>query len=216
VAKDDLAISKILLQSNFYAHSMFYLSQSFEKANKCLLALIKQEYLTESESTIEEYLSKRIGHDKKQATKEIIHFLQERNNNMEFEQIKGKLSKSIKSFKLIESIKDFHSTINEDLSLYNNLRTTANAQSDFLHQKYYENDEYKYQIICYILRRYFTDIENIIRYPTDLNDYSINNPFNDTDNESSIKKLFKIIDGFFDIITSLSARLLKTRSMVHS
>jgi hypothetical protein len=71
VARYDLSISKILLQNNFFAHSMFYLSQSFEKANKCLLALIKQECLTESESTIEDYFSKRIGHDKKQATKEL-------------------------------------------------------------------------------------------------------------------------------------------------
>jgi hypothetical protein len=71
VARYDLSISKILLQNNFFAHSMFYLVQSFEKANKCLLALIKQECLTESESTIEDYFSKRIGHDKKQATKEL-------------------------------------------------------------------------------------------------------------------------------------------------
>jgi hypothetical protein len=108
---------------------------------------------------------------------------------MEFQQIKGKLSKSIKSFKLIESIKDFHATISEDLSLYDNLRTTANAQFDFLHQKYHETDVYKYQIICYILRRYFTDIENIIRYPMDLNGYSIDNPLNQKNNKSSIKKL---------------------------
>jgi hypothetical protein len=121
---------------------------------------------------------------------------------MEFEKIKDKLSKSVRSFKLVESIKDFHTTINEDLSFYNNLRTMPSAQSDFLHQKYYESDSYKYQIICYILRRYFNDIENNIRYPTNLNGYSINNFFNDKENKRPI--LSKIIEGFLDIISTIS------------
>jgi hypothetical protein len=35
-----------------------------EKANKSLLALIKTEYLGEQETIIEEYFTKKIGHDK--------------------------------------------------------------------------------------------------------------------------------------------------------
>lgn len=195
---------------------MFYLSQSFEKANKSLLALIKQEFLGESESITEEYLSKRIGHDKKQATKEIIRFLQERNSNTASEQIKVAMSKTIKSFKLVESVKDFQATINEDLSLYDNLKIIANTQHDFLHKRYNESDTYKYQIISYMLRRYFTDIENVIRYPTELNDYSIDNPFNHSGNENSIKRLSKIVEGFLDIVSIMSTQLLEKRNIVNS
>lgn len=209
MSKSDLHTANVLLQNRFFVHSMFYLSQSFEKANKSLLALIKQEFLSESESSIEEYFSKRIGHDKRQATKEIIDFLRERNSSMEFEKIKNKLSKSVRSFKLIESIKNFRMTINEDLCLYNKLRTTPNVQSEFLHQKYYESESYKYQVICYILRRYFNDIENIIRYPTDLNGYSIDNAFNNKGNKSSIRILSQITGELVNIISNMSAELLK-------
>lgn len=100
-------------------------------------------------------------------------------------------------------------TINEDLGLYNKLRTTPNAQSDFLHQKYYRSNLYKYQIICYILRRYFNDIENNIRYPTKENGYSINNPFNNAENKGSIRTLSQITRELIYIITNISTQLLK-------
>lgn len=67
---------------------LFYLSQSFEKANKSLLALIKTEYLSDSEKNIEAHLSTKIGHDKRKATKEVVDFLWQMYPNMEFEQIK--------------------------------------------------------------------------------------------------------------------------------
>jgi hypothetical protein len=56
-----------------------------------------------SESYIEQNLS-QIGHDKKKMIKKVIDFLQQNDNNADFEKIKKELSKSIKSYKHFESI----------------------------------------------------------------------------------------------------------------
>ena len=75
---------------------------------------------------------------------------------------------------------------------------TPNSESDFLHHKYYERNSYKFQIISDILRRYFNDIESNIRYPTEANNYSVDNPFNDQESKSSIKMLYQITDDFIN------------------
>jgi HEPN domain-containing protein len=215
-AISDLKTANKLLQNGFFVHCLFYLSQAFEKANKSVIALIKQEYLNEPESSIEEYLLKRIGHDKKRATKEIVEFLQQRDNKNEFEQIKNELPKFIKSYKHFNSIKDFHSRIDEDFNIYNKFRTLPTANSYFLHQKYYERSSYRYQIICYILRRYFNEIETNIRYPTQANNYSINNPFNNETNRDALNKLSEMSNEFVNIVCTLLTDLLRSRIIHHT
>ena len=177
---------------------MFYLSQSFEKATKSLLVAFKKKSQSESESTIEEYLSQDIGHDKKKVVKKVIDFSSKVTIMQNVKRLKDELSKSIKSYKHIESVKCFKSQVEHDFHHYEKMKATPNSESDFLHHKYYERNSYKFQIISDILRRYFNDIESNIRYPTEANNYSVDNPFNDQESKSSIKMLYQITDDFIN------------------
>jgi HEPN domain-containing protein len=56
-AKSDLYSTNLLLENNFFVYSMFYLSQSFEKAIKSLLVTLEKKNTTISESDIEQNLS---------------------------------------------------------------------------------------------------------------------------------------------------------------
>jgi HEPN domain-containing protein len=192
--------ANLLLENNFFVHSMFYLSQSFEKAIKSLLVILEEKNTTISESDIEQNLS-RIGHDKKKMMKKVIDFLKQNNNNAEFEKIKEELNKSIKSYKHFESIELFKSQVKEDFCLNEKMKAPPTSQSAFLHKKYYERNSYKFRIIGYILRRYFNEIESNVRYPTQANSHTIHNAFNDNESKGPIKMLYKITSAFLDIVS---------------
>ena len=167
--------ANLLLENNFFVHSMFYLSQSFEKAIKSLSVILEEKNTTISESDIEQNLS-RIGHDKKKMMKRKLSTSEQNNNNAEFEKIKEELNKSIKSYKHFESIELFKSQVKEDFCLNEKMKAPPTSQSAFLHKKYYERNSYKFQIIGYILRRYFNEIESNVRYPTQANSHTIQTP----------------------------------------
>ena len=170
---------------------MIYLSQSFEKANKSPLALIKTEYLGEQETILEEYFTKNVGHDKKKTTNQLIKFFKGNDSNLDFDKVNEKLMTSVKYYKPFQSIKDFYTLVNEDFATWTGLRSPPKAESDFLHQSYYHSNKCKYQIICYLLRRYFNEIETNVRYPTESNDYTVNNPFNTKENKEPLKKIIR-------------------------
>lgn len=203
VAKTDADVAHVLLQRGEIIHSLFYLSQSFEKANKSLLALIKEKFLNEDRNATEEYLSKRIGHDKKRATKEIIDFFKRKEKEKDFNQIKDELPKFIKPYKHFTSVKEFHSRINEDFIIYTELRESSRGRTSFLHQKYAESKFYEYQIVSYILRRYYNDIETHIRYPTSENNFSIKNPFNEISSKDALNKLSIMTKDLVNVVSSI-------------
>jgi hypothetical protein len=206
-AKSDITVANILLENNIIIHCLFYLSQAFEKANKSLLAIIKQKYLGEDEQATEDYLPKRIAHDKGRATKEIIEFFRKNGHGTDFDQIRNELQQ-FKPYKHFTSIKEFHSRVNEDFSIYSTFNKSPDVKSSILHCKYHESKFYKYQTVCYILRRYYNDIETNIRYPTAGNNFSIKNPFNQQSSKGALQKLSLMCQDLIEVVSSISTELL--------
>jgi hypothetical protein len=120
--------------------------------------------------------------------------------------------KSVKHFKPFQRIKDFCTVVNEDFATWTNLRSGPKEESDFLHQSYYQSNKYKYQIICYLLRRYFNEIETNVRYPTESNDYTVNNLFNTKENKPCLTKLSEITTELINIVSSISAELINSKN----
>jgi hypothetical protein len=202
----DLKIAaKLLTKDDFSIHSLFYLSKSFEKANKSLLAFMKMEYSKEGERDVETYLIK-CGHDKKEIIKNIIKFFKQQYSIHEFDHISENLSKVIEHYKSFKSMDEFTVMVNKDYYFFKVMNSNSGydiGKYCFLYQKYHENDLYKYRIICYLLNRYFQNIENIVRYPTEENGYTINNPFNRQENKVSIERLLQIMKDWIKIINAI-------------
>jgi hypothetical protein len=202
----DLKIAaKLLTKDDFSIHSLFYLSQSFEKANKSVLAFMKIEYSKEGERNVETYLIK-CGHNKKRIIRNIIKFLKQQYSIYKFDNISENLSKLIEHYKSFASIDEFTVMVNKDYYFFKVMNSSSGydiGKYSFLYRKYHENDLYKYLIICYLLNRYFQNIENIVRYPTEENGYAINNPFNRKENNVYTEKLVQIMKDLIKIINSI-------------
>lgn len=107
--------------------------------------------------------------------KEVIEFLQREGKGKDFDQIKNELPRYIQSYSHFNSITAFHSNVNNDFKVLETFRSPLTPTSHFLHQKYKESKFYMYQILCYILRRYYSDVETNIRYPTPANSFTSTN-----------------------------------------
>ena len=206
-SNNDFEIFKLLLNYNSINSAFFNLSQSFEKLNKYLLVLIRfKEYSSNiSEKEIEEEMLK-YGHDKKKVVREIISFFKKNYQNSEIDKINEFLSRTIISFNIFEDTDKFCKTIQLDLDYYNKIKQSIALQDiklEYLRQRFFEKEFYKYRIIAYILIRYFNDVENDLRYPTEKNNFSFKNSFNNVNNISCIRNLIILYSDFSNVVTSL-------------
>ena len=178
IAKYDLNKSIILLNNSILNNAFFQLAQSFEKANKSLLiSIIQKQNLGIDEKSIEKEIH-RIGHNKKDVVNKILKYFKSSNPNNDFDTISNILSKKIKSFDLFTNLSKLDSIVQNDLNNFNKIKSnkiTQDQELEYLRQKFAENIIFQYRILTFILIRYFTDVENNLRYPTAKNNYSHDN-----------------------------------------
>ena len=178
IAKYDLNKSIILLNNSILNNAFFQLAQSFEKANKSLLiSIIQKQNLGIDEKSIEKEIH-RIGHNKKDVVNKILKYFKSSNPNNDLDTISNILSKKIKSFDLFTNLSKLDSIVQNDLNNFNKIKSnkiTQDQELEYLRQKFAENIIFQYRILTFILIRYFTDVENNLRYPTAKNNYSHDN-----------------------------------------
>ena len=128
---------------------------------------------------------------------------------MQSDLVNEHLGRSIRHHQLFKSTEDFSEVVSNDYAFFRKLQNVHTKESDLLHRKYNEKSLYKYQILCYLLRRYFNEIENNIRYPTSLNGYTINNSLNNKINRNSLVKLSEMTKAILPIVDSFLSDLSK-------
>ena len=92
-----------------------------------------------------------------------------------------------------------------DLNIFNKIKNNKIIQDqelEYLRQKFAEHSIFQYKILTFILLRYFTDVENNLRYPTAKNNYSHDNYNNK--NLSSLKILIQFNKELLEIIQDLT------------
>ena len=208
IARDDLDKSIILLNNSILNNAFFQLAQSFEKANKSLLiSILHKQNQGIDEKSIEKVIQ-RFGHNKKDVVNKILKYLTSCNPNNDLNTISNILSKKIKSFDLLTNLSKLNIIMQNDLNIFNNIKSNKIIQDqelEYLRQKFAEHIIFQYKILTFILIRYFTDVENNLRYPTAKNNYSYDN-YNKK-NFSSIKILIQFNKELFEIIQDLRTNL---------
>ena len=212
-SKNDFEIFKLLLNGKSVNNALFYLSQSYEKLNKYFLIIIrfKENSSNISEKEIEEEMLK-YGHDKKKVVKEIISFFKINGQSNEIDKINEFLSRIILPFNVFKDAAKFCNTIQIDLDFYDKTKQSKVIQDsklEYLRQKFCEKEIYKYRIITYILIRYFNDIENHLRYPTEKNNFSFKNSFNNVNNITCIKNFIILYTDLSNVVALLITSLNK-------
>jgi hypothetical protein len=186
------------------------LAQSFEKANKSILVKIM---IIENPSIISEEIEKqllRYSHNKKKIIKQIIKHFKSKDPSNEFDNITEKLEKKIDSYTLFNDLQNFSPILKNDLNFYIQIKQQkkiSDIDLEYIRQKFNQSYPYKYRIITHILVRYYHDIENNIRYPTEKNNFSMNNDFNNSKNRINLEKIASLNDEFLNIVNAI---LIKT------
>jgi hypothetical protein len=206
IARDDLDKSIILLNNSLLNNSVFQLAQSFEKANKSLLIPILQKQNQGIDEKLIEKAIHRIGHNKKDIINKILKYFKSSNSNNDLDT--NILSKKIKSFDLFTNLSKLNIIAQKDLNIFNKIKgnnTLQDQELEYLRQKFAKHGIFQYKILTFILIRYFTDVENNLRYPTAKNNYSHDNYNNK--NLSSIKILIQFNKELMEIIQDLRTNL---------
>lgn len=215
IAREDLDNSIILLNNSILNNALFQLAQSFEKANKSLLISILQKQNQGIDEKLIENEIHRIGHNKKDVVNKILKYFKNSNSNNDFDIISNILSKKIKSFDLFTNLSKLNYIVQNDLNIFNKIKSNKIIQDqelEYLRQKFTENITFQYKILTFILIRYFTDIENNLRYPTAKNNYSHDNYNNK--NLSSIKTLIQFNKELLGIIQDLRTKVRTEDTMM--
>jgi hypothetical protein len=218
IARSDYKASKVLASNRLIAQALFYCEQSFEKANKSVIAYyhIKREKLAENEVLTK---IKDFGHTNNKATAAIIKILIDKEKSI-YLSMGGSENDDfiVGSYKRLDNFKE-NKPIQEDLipifdiaikgryekyyiPFNTRMRETSDSRINYLHEQY-SNPASRYLILAFLLVPYLDGFDRYARYPVSELGYNNIRYLNRPENKQACNYLTEMISDFIEVVPSV-------------